>query len=392
MKEVFIVSGVRTALGSFQGSLAEVPTVRLGATVVAEAAARANVPKEAVDDLIMGCVLPGGLGQAPARQSCIYGGFPEKVRCLTINKVCGSGLKSVMLAAAAIRSGDSGVAIAGGMENMSLTPYVLHKARTGLRMGNANLVDMMVNDGLWDPYNDYHMGMAAELCASEMGISREDQDAYAIRSYQKAVKAVQAGEFDREIVAVEIKDRKGNTQKIDKDEEPFKANLDKLPSLKPAFKKDGTVTAANASSINDGAAAVLLADEDAVKRLGLQPRFRVVGYAEHSQKPEWFTTAPSQAIKNLWARIGWTDKDVDLYEINEAFAVVALANNRLAGIDESKVNLRGGAVALGHPIGASGARVLVTLMHLLEDRKMRRGICSLCNGGGEAPALAIERL
>lgn len=392
MKDVFVIEGLRTPLGSFQGSLSEIPTVRLGALAIRETLKKANISAGEVEDVLMGCVLSGGLGQAPARQASIYGGLPEKVRCVTVSKVCGSGLKSVMLGTLSIRGGDSGLAVCGGMENMSLAPYVMHKARTGLRMGNAEVVDMMVNDGLWDPYNNYHMGMAAELCASELNISREEQDAYAIRSYERAIKAIKAGEFKREIIPVEIKDKKGQITVVDTDEEPFKAKLDRITTLRPAFKKDGTVTAANASSINDGAGAVVLADEDTVKRLGLKPRFRVVGYAEHSQQPEWFTTAPAQAIKNLWAKIGWKESDVDLYEINEAFAVVSLANNRLAGIAEEKVNIRGGAVALGHPIGASGTRVLVTLMHALEDHNLKRGICSLCNGGGEGTALAIEKV
>lgn len=392
MRDVFIVDGMRTALGSFQGSLSTVPAARLGAAAIKGVMERSGVPGDAVDELWMGNVLLGGQGQAPARQAAIFGGLPKGVPCVTLAKVCGSGLRTVMAASSAIKAGDAEVVVAGGMENMSLAPFALPKARGGYRMGNGEIVDLMVNDGLWDVYNNYHMGVAAELCASEMGITREAQDEFAISSYQKAVAASQAGEFKREIVSVDVPGRRGAVTIVDSDEEPFKANLDKIPGLRTAFKKDGTVTAANASSINDGAAAVVLASGDKCKELGLSPKFRVVGYSGHAHEPEWFTTAPAYAIKKVFEKTGLTDKDIDVYEINEAFAVVSLAVNRLCELDNSKINLRGGAIALGHPIGASGARIFVTLMHIMEDRGLKRGLASLCIGGGEAVALIIERV
>jgi acetyl-CoA C-acetyltransferase len=297
-----------------------------------------------------------------------------------------------MNASSLIKAGDADVVVAGGMENMSLTPYALPKARNGFRMGNGEVVDLMVNDGLWDVYNNYHMGTAAELCAAEMNITREQQDAFAIASYQKAIAAAKAGEFKREIVPVEVVGRRGAVTVVDADEEPFKANLDKIPGLRPAFKKDGTVTAANASTINDGAAAVVLASGDKCRELGVTPKFRVVGYANYAHEPEWFTTAPAYAIKKVLAQTGLTAQDIDVFEINEAFAVVSLAVNQLCELDNSKINLRGGAIALGHPIGASGNRIFVTLMHIMEDRQLKRGLASLCIGGGEAVAMIIERV
>ena len=392
MKEVYILDGVRTAMGGFQGGLSTVPAARLGAVVINDALARCGISGDQVDEVYMGNVLLGGQGQAPGRQAWIFAGQPESVPCVTLAKVCGSGLRTVMMGAASVKAGDADVIVAGGMENMTLAPYALPKGRSGFRMGNAEVVDLLVNDGLWDVYNNYHMGMAAELCASEMGITREEQDEFATNSYKKAIATIEAGEFKREIVAVEVPGRRGAVSVFDQDESPYQSKLEKIPGLRPAFKKDGTVTAANASSINDGAAAVIVASEAKVKEYGLTPKFRIVGYAGHAQKPEWFTTAPAEAIKKVWQKTGLTDADIDTYEINEAFAVVSLAVNRLCELDGSKVNIRGGAVALGHPIGASGARILVTLMHTMEDKGFKRGLASLCIGGGEALAMIIERV
>jgi acetyl-CoA C-acetyltransferase len=391
MRDAFLISSARTALGSFQGALASVPASRLGAVAVKAAVERSGIPGDRFDELYMGSVLTGGQGQAPARQACLFAGLPQSVPCVTVGKVCGSGLRTVMMAAASVRAGDSNAVLAGGMENMTQTPYALPKARDGYRMGNGEIVDLMVNDGLWDVYNSFHMGVAAEKCAAEMNITREQQDAFAVASYTRALKAIEAGLFKREIAPVEIKGRKGDVVLFEQDEEPFKAKLDKIPTLKPAFKKDGTVTAANASSINDGAAAVVVASGDAVKEFGLTPKFRIVDYVSHAQAPEWFTTAPAMAIRKVLDRNGLKADDIDVYEVNEAFSVVSLAVNRLCGLNPDKVNIRGGAVALGHPIGASGARILVTLMHVMEDTGAKRGLASLCIGGGEAVALIIEK-
>jgi len=365
---------------------------KIGAAAIKEAVARAGVSGDDVDDLFFGCVLTGGVGQAPARQATIWAGLPESVPATTIGKVCGSGLKSVMLASSQIKAGDADVIVAGGMESMSNAPYALPKARTGYRMGNGELVDTMVGDGLWDVYNDYHMGMAAELCAKEFAITREAQDEFAVASYRKAIASIEEGLFEGEIAAVEIPQRRGDPVVFDRDEEPFRAKLDKIPSLRPAFKKDGTVTAANASSINDGAAAFVLMSEAKAGELGATARFRVAGHASYAQAPEWFTTAPAFAIKKLLKDAGLTADDIDTWEINEAFSVVSLAVNRLCELDPEKVNLRGGAVALGHPIGASGARILVTLMHTMEAIGAQRGVASLCNGGGGATAVLLERI
>lgn len=392
MEQVYIVGGVRTALGSFGGALSTVPASRLGAAAIEGALAKSGVAGDQVDEVLMGNVLLGGQGQAPARQACIYAGLPQGVPCVTLAKVCGSGLRTVMMAASQVKAGDSGVVIAGGMENMTLAPYALPKARNGYRMGTGEIVDLMVNDGLWDVYNNYHMGIAAELCATELNITREQQDEFAIASYKKALAAIEAGEFKNEIVPVNVPGRRGAVTVVDADEEPFRSKLEKIPSLRPAFKKDGTVTAANASSINDGAAAVVVASGAKVKELGLTPKFKVLGYAGHAQAPEWFTTAPAESIKNVLGKTGLTVADIDAFEINEAFSVVSLAVNRLCELDPTKVNMRGGAVALGHPIGASGARILVTLMSVMADKGLKRGLASLCIGGGEAVALIIEQV
>ena len=391
MRQVVIVSAARTPIGSFQGALASKKAPELGAVAIKEALSRARVQGAEVSEVIMGCVLPAAIGQAPARQASIFAGVPKDVPCMTINKVCGSGLKAVMLGAQAIALGDADVVVAGGMESMSNVPYYLPLARTGYRMGNGNLVDGMIHDGLWDPYNDFHMGMAAELCARERQIDRSAQDAYAAESFRRAQDSVARGLFAKEIVPVEIAAKKGPPTLVSTDEQPARGDIAKLPSLKAAFQKDGTVTAGNASSINDGAAAVVLMSAEEAARRDLQPLGRIAGYAQHAQAPEWFTTAPAYAIEKALRRTGLTTADIDLYEVNEAFAVVAIANNQILGITPDRVNVRGGAIALGHPIGASGARVLATLLYAMADGGARRGVASLCIGGGEGVALIVER-
>ncbi len=394
MREVVIIGAARTAIGAFQGALSEVPAPQLGGVALRAALERGGnaALAEKIDEVIMGCVLPAGQGQAPARQAAHQAGLPRSVGAVTINKVCGSGLKAVSLAANAIRTGEAELVLAGGMESMSRSPYLLPKAREGMRLGHGQVLDSMILDGLWDAYGDVHMGTCAELCAREKNVTREDQDAFAAESYRRARKAQAEGKFAREIAPVEIAQRKGPPKVVNIDEEPARGDPDKLASLRPAFDKAGTVTAGNASSLSDGAAALLLTSEETARALDARPLARVVGMAGHAQAPEWFTTAPAGAIDKLCARIGWNKQDVDLWEINEAFAVVSVANNRLLGIDPARVNVWGGAVALGHPIGASGARVLVTLLSALADTGKRRGIASLCIGGGEGIALAVERL
>jgi acetyl-CoA C-acetyltransferase len=392
MTDVFIVAAARTPLGSFQGAFAELPAPRLGAIAIQGALTRAGIPGTAVAEVLMGCVLPAGQGQAPARQAARGAGLPDAAGAATINKVCGSGLKAVALGTAMIRAGDADVIVAGGMESMTRAPYLVPWAREGLRMGHRQIIDSMIQDGLWDAYGDVHMGDCAELCARERKVSREDQDAYAIESYRRARRAAAAGKTKAEIIPVEVPQKKGPAKVISDDEPPIRGDLDKLPSLRPAFQKDGTITAGNASSIADGAAALVLASGEACARLGCKPLARVVGAAGHAQEPAWFTTAPAGAITTLLGKIGWTREDVDLWELNEAFAVVALANNRQLGLPAERVNPWGGAIALGHPIGASGARVLVTLLAALADRGLRRGVASLCIGGGEGVALAVERV
>lgn len=391
MTETVIVAAKRTPIGSFQGSLGEISAPKLGSVAIKAALEASGLKGEDVSEVIMGNVLTAGEGQAPARQAGIFSGLPHGTPCLTIGKVCGSGLKAVMLADQAIRSGDSEVVIAGGMENMTLAPYLLPKARGGYRMGNGQIIDSMVNDGLWDVYNNFHMGNATEICAKKYEITREEQDRYAAQSYTRAQKAIKDGAFKREISPVKIESKKGEII-FDTDEEPGKGSIEKLPSLKPAFDKAGTVTAGNASSINDGAAALVLMSAEAAKKRGLKPLARILGHAQASVAPEWFTIGPSEAIKKNFAKLGLTAKDIDLFEINEAFAAVALANNKILGLSEQNANVRGGAVALGHPIGASGARILVTLLHALEDLNLKRGLASLCIGGGEGVSLIIERI
>jgi acetyl-CoA C-acetyltransferase len=389
MKHAVILSAVRTPIGSFSGALAGVPAVELGATAIRAAVRRAGIQANDVDEVILGMVLQGGIGQAPARQAAIAAGIPDTKSAWTINKVCSSGLKAVMEAAGSVALGENRVTAAGGMENMSQAPYVLAHARDGYRYGNSELIDMMVNDGLWDPYSRQHMGVCAEVCAAENGFTREQQDAFTIESYRRANDAIARGLFKEEIEPVVIKSKRGDTV-VDTDEEPGRAKPDKIPTLKPAFKPDGTVTAANASSINDGGAALIVACPDWAAQHGRTPLARIAGWATFSHDPVHFTTAPAGAVRKLLDNLGWKIGDVDFFEINEAFAVVSLYNNRALGLDGAKVNVHGGAVALGHPIGASGARVLVTLLHVLRQQGGRRGIASLCNGGGEATALAVE--
>lgn len=387
-----IVSAARTPIGSFLGSLASVPAPKLGAIAIQEAVKRAGIKAELVEEVIMGNVLTAAEGQAPARQAVIFSGLPKETGALTIGKVCGSGLKAVMLADQMIRSGDRDVIVAGGMENMSLAPYALPKAREGYRMGNGQIIDTMVNDGLWDVYNQFHMGSAAEMCAKEHKVSREEQDAFAAESYRRAVAAVKDGVFKDEIVPVPVPQRKGDPIMVDTDEEPAKGDVAKLAKLNPAFNKEGTVTAGNASSINDGAAALVIMSAKKAKELGLKPLAKIVAQDQASIAPEWFTMAPAEAMQRALKRANLTAADIDLWEVNEAFAVVAVANNKKIGIPADKVNVFGGAVALGHPIGASGARILVTLLYGMKRRNAKRGLASLCIGGGEGVALIVESL
>lgn len=387
--DVVIASACRTPIGSFLGSLSSVTAPQLGAIVIGEAVRRAGIKPTDVDEVIMGNVLSAGEGQAPARQAAIYAGLPESVECMTINKVCGSGLKAVMLASQAVSLGDASVVVAGGMESMSNIPYMLPKARAGYRMGHGQLTDLMIYDGLWDVYNDYHMGNAAELCAKECAIPREEQDEFAIMSYTRALDATKNGRFKNEIVPVTVTE-KGKEIVVEQDEEPAKAKFEKVPTLKPAFQKDGTVTAANASKINDGAAAVVVMSATKARELGIRPLAKIVASSSAAKKPEWFTTAPADVITKTLAKAKMQKSDIDLFEINEAFAVVTLAVNKIAGIDVNKVNVNGGAVALGHPIGASGARILVTLLHALQQRSVKRGMAAICIGGGEASGMIVE--
>jgi acetyl-CoA C-acetyltransferase len=391
MKEVFILSALRTPIGSFGGKLSGFSAPELGAFAIRAAIKKASLDPSEAEEVFMGNVLSAGIGQAPATQAAKFAGLPD-LPATAINKVCASGMKAVMLASQSISLGNAGICVAGGMESMSNVPYYLDKARTGYRLGHGQVTDGLVKDGLWDIYNDYHMGSAAELCASECGISREEQDEYAISSYKRSIAAQEAGNFSSELVPVELVDRKGNTTLFDKDEEPASVDFSKIPSLKPVFKKDGTVTAANASTLNDGAAALILAGEDAVKRMGLKPIARIAGFADAQQSPEWFTTSPAKAIPRAIERAGITPADVDFYEINEAFSVVSLANNRLLGLDAGKVNIYGGAVSIGHPLGASGARIIVTLLNVLQQNKGRYGVAGICNGGGGASAIVLENL
>lgn len=388
---VYIVSAARTPVGAFLGSLAPLTAPRLGAAAIEAALARGKVGPELVGEVFMGNVLSAGVGQAPARQASIYAGLPDSVPCTTVSKVCGSGLQAVVLAAKTIALGDAEIVVAGGMESMSNVPYYLPQARTGYRMGDAKIIDGMIYDGLWDPYGNFHMGTAGDTCARELKFSREAQDEFAKESFRRALAAQREGLFDAEIVPVTVPQRKGEPLSVKEDEGPPQGKPEKFASLRPAFGKDGTVTAANASSINDGASALVLCGEKALKAYRLEPLARIVGYAGAAQAPEWFTTAPAAAIKNTMQKLKLTTDQIDLYEINEAFAVVTLAVNQMCGLDPHKVNVRGGAVALGHPIGASGARILTTLLFAMKDRGAKRGLATLCIGGGEALALVVER-
>ncbi|MBL0213190.1 MAG: thiolase family protein [Myxococcales bacterium] len=390
MRDVVIVGAARTPIGSFLGSLASVPAPRLGATAIKAALERAGVAPADVGLVHMGMVLQGAVGQAPARQAALFAGLPNSVPCVTVNKVCGSGLEAVIGAARAIAAGEIEIAVAGGMESMSNAPHALKASRTGTKMGPLETVDTMVHDGLWDPYNNQHMGMCGELCAKEKGIPRSAQDEHAAESYRRALDAQKQGHFKAEIAAVKIADKKGEVS-VETDEEPGKGSIEKLPSLRAAFQKDGTITAGNASSINDGAAAVVLMSAEEAKRRGLKVLAKLVATGYHAQAPEWFTTAPTPAINNALKKAGWDAKQVDLWEINEAFSVVSLVNNQGLGLDANKVNVWGGAVALGHPIGASGTRILVTLLHAMAAKNVQRGGASLCIGGGEGIALLVER-
>ncbi len=386
-----ILSAARTPVGSFQGVLGSVSAPKLGATAIKAAVERAGIDKNDINECIMGEVLTAGVGQAPARQAAIYAGLLQSVECLTINKVCGSGLKAVILGANEIALGYANLIVAGGQESMSTAPYVLEKARTGFRMGHGELIDSMIKDGLWDPYNNIHMGNCAELCAKEYKFTREAQDEFAIESYKRAQKSIQEGLFVKEIVPVEIPGSKEKTL-VDKDEEPGKARFDKIAGLRSAFEKDGTITAANASKINDGGAALVLSSQDYAKSKNLKPIAKIISHASFAQDPKLFTTAPVGAIKKALTRAGLTSQDIDLWEINEAFANVTMAAIYDLKLDAARVNIHGGAIAIGHPIGASGARILTTLLHALEKHGLKRGLATLCIGGGEGAALIVERV
>jgi len=389
MKKVVITSAKRTPIGSFGGSLSSLSAGQLGSIAIKGVLEDSKISPDLIDEVIMGNVLTGGQGQAPARQAALFAGLPDKTECMTINKMCGSGLKAVMLAVQAIQTGDADIIIAGGQESMSNTPYILDKARNGYRLGNGEVIDSMVKDGLWDVYNNVHMGNCAEACAKDFKFTREELDEFAINSYKKALDAQKDGKFKNEIIEVKVKAGREEVT-VNADEEPGKVKFDKIPSLRPVFDKNGVVTAANASSINDGAAALLVMSEEKAKEFGLQPLVEIVAQSSAAKAPIQFTTAPADSINKVLKKANIKLTDIDLFEINEAFAVVSLANNKLLGLDTSKVNVNGGAVALGHPIGASGARVLVTLIHEMKKRNSNYGLASLCIGGGEASALIVK--
>jgi len=390
MKEVYIVSAVRTAIGSFGGVLASQSATQLGAHAIRASLERISLDSANVQEVFMGNVLSAGVGQSPVTQATIFAGITQRIPGTTINKVCASGMKAVMLGTQSILLGDNDVVIAGGMESMSNVPYYLEKARNGYRLGHGTVTDGLVKDGLWDVYNDYHMGSAAELCATECKISREEQDAYAIESYKRSAAAYAAGRFRNEIVPVKIELRGKDPMTVSEDEEYKNVKMEKIPTLKPAFKKDGTVTAANASKLNDGAAVLILMSGDKMKELGLKPLAKIISYADAQQAPEWFTTSPSKAMPLAAAKAGIKLKDVDYFEINEAFSVVSIANNKEMSLDPARVNVNGGAVSLGHPLGASGARILVTLINVLKQNNGKLGAAGICNGGGGASAMVIE--
>lgn len=390
IKKVVIVSAVRTPIGSFMGGLSTVTAPKLGAVAIKGALDRIKLDVNLVDEVFMGNVVQAGVGQAPARQAAIYAGLPNSVACTTVNKVCASGMKSVMLGAQAIQCGDAEIVVAGGMENMSLIPHYMH-LRNGYKFGPASMVDGMQKDGLTDAYDNNAMGVCADLCAAEYNITREDQDNFAIQSYERSAKAWEAGKFDNEIVPVAVPQRKGDPIIVSKDEEFTNVKLDRIPSLNAVFTKDGTVTAANASTINDGAAAVVLMSEEKALALGLKPLAYIRSYADAAQEPKWFTTSPAKAIPKALEKAGLSVKDVDYFEFNEAFAVVGLANAKILGLDNNKINVNGGAVSLGHPLGCSGVRIIVTLLNVLEQNKAKIGAAAICNGGGGASAIVIEK-
>ena len=392
MKEVYIVSAVRTPIGSFMGSLSSVSATRLGSVAIKGAIEKAGIDAKAVQEVFMGNVMSANLGQAPARQAAIFAGLDQSVPCTTVNKVCASGMKAIALAAQSIRVGDNDVVIAGGMENMSQVPFYLDKARSGYRLGDGKIIDGMVKDGLTDVYNRFHMGNCGETCAREMNFSREDQDNFAIESYSRSARAWENGKFKDEIVPVEVPQRKGDPVIVAEDEEYKNVKLDKIPQLRPVFQKDGTVTAANASTLNDGASALLLMSKEKVEELGVQPIAKFVSAADAAHEPEWFTTAPAKALPIAIERGGISQDQIDYYELNEAFAVVGLANIKLMGLDASKVNVNGGAVSLGHPLGNSGSRIVVTLINVLKQNGGKYGAAGICNGGGGASALIVENL
>jgi acetyl-CoA C-acetyltransferase len=390
-KRVVIVSAVRTPIGSFMGGLSTITAPRLGAIAIKGALDKINLDPNLVDEVLMGNVVQAGTGQAPARQAAIYAGLPNTVACTTVNKVCASGMKAVMMGAQAIQAGDAEIVIAGGMENMSLIPHYMHM-RNGTKFGPATMVDGLQKDGLVDAYDNNAMGVCADLCATEYNFSREDQDNYAIQSYERSAKAWEAGKFDSEIVPVAVPQRKGDPIIISKDEEFSNVKIDRIPTLNAVFTKDGTVTAANASTINDGAAALILMSEEKAIELGLKPLAFIKSYADAAQEPKWFTTSPAKALPKALDKVGMTVADVDFFEFNEAFAVVGLANSKILGLDNDKVNVNGGAVSLGHPLGCSGARIIVTLLNVLAQNNAKTGAAAICNGGGGASAIVIERI
>jgi acetyl-CoA C-acetyltransferase len=392
MKTVYIVSAVRTPMGSFGGSLSSLTATQLGAIAIKGALDKINLDPSQVNEVYMGCVLQAGLGQAPARQAAKFAGLPNTVQCTTVNKVCASGMKSLSLAAQSIMLGLEHVVVAGGMESMSNVPHYLPGSRIGTKLGDMKLIDGLVFDGLTDVYNQYHMGNAAELCAKEYNFSREEQDEFAINSYKRSENAWNNGRFSDEIVPVEVKDRRGNVTLVDKDEEYSNVNFDKIPTLKPVFQKEGTVTAANASTLNDGASALVLMSEEKVKELGLTPLAKIIGFADAEQAPEWFTTAPALALPKAANQAGISMSDIEYVELNEAFSVVGLANMKLLNLNSDKVNVNGGAVSLGHPLGSSGSRIIVTLLNVLKQNNAKYGAAGICNGGGGASAMIIENI
>jgi acetyl-CoA C-acetyltransferase len=391
MNEVYIVSAKRTPVGSFGGMLAGVGTTKLGAIAIKSAIESAGIKPEDVQEVLMGCVLQGNLGQAPARQAAKFAGLPDSVICTTVNKVCASGMKAITLAAQSIMLGHADVIVAGGMENMSMAPYYLEQARNGYRLGHGTVIDGILKDGLTDVYSQTHMGISGELCAKECNITRADQDEYAIESYKRAAAAWESGAFRQEIAAVEIQ-VKGETKVLSEDEEYRNVKFDKIPQLKPVFQKEGTITAANASTLNDGASAVVLMSKQKAESLGLKPLAKIVSFADAEQAPEWFTTTPSKAIPKALKMAGKSLDEVDYFEINEAFSVVSIANNRELKLDPARVNINGGAVSLGHPIGSSGCRIVVSLIHILHQKNAKTGVAGICNGGGGATAMVIEKM